>query len=199
MPLPCSTLRCRLLLHPARGAEQSLEGTTAGPWGVPISPSPMKSYTSVAQTAHVLECIAPTTHPQLPVAILGHLPGAGHPQKLLLGVQTPPGVWRLCFGRLLVQRRGALAGSTSSGAIYFTSHQICSPGKRRHAVTADALCSPFGATHTQGWAEKPQQWLPSVRSVMGMRVTFWGPPRCSPRTCSPQDLTFTVSKTCTNL
>lgn len=115
---------CRgLLLHPTWGAEQSLEGAAAGPWGgVPISPCRAKSYASVAQTAHVLECIAPTTHPQLPVAILEHISGAGHPQKLLLGVQTPPGASGPCFSRLLVQHRGALAGGASSGAICFTSH-----------------------------------------------------------------------------
>lgn len=144
------TLRPRrqLLLHPARGTEQSLEGATAGPQGVPISPCRVKSYTSAARMARVLECIAPTTQLQLPVAILGHLPGAGHPQKQLLGVQTPLGASGLCFRRLLVQHRGALAGSASSRAVGFTNHRIHPPGKRRHTVTDMLLSALLLGPHT---------------------------------------------------
>lgn len=142
--LPRSTSHCRWLLPPARGAEQSLEGTTA----VLVSPCQAKSYSSVAQTAHVFECIAPTTHPQLPGGHTGVPPRGWPPPKAALGGADPS----RCLGTVFQQAAGAAQGCVGRQHLFrdYLFHKPLNSSSREKEARSHCRCSLlcfWGNTH----------------------------------------------------
>lgn len=127
-----------------------------------------------------------------------HLPGAGNPQKLRLGMQIPLGASG-CWCNAGVHWQAVPPWCVLWGYLFHKSPNLPCGEKEAGGHCSVALCSAFPAAHIWGQAEQPWWWLRSVRAVAEGYQWSFRVPGCSPRTCLPPDLTFAVSKTCTNL
>lgn len=148
--------------------------------------------------------LCPSSHTSATVHVPGHVSGnkadgnhvetgstedAGHPQNLLLGMQTPQGDWG-CVPAGCWHNTGEHWG-------YLLQKPLNLP--HREEKSWSLLCGSLlssGTMHTQAWEGQWQQ-PQNIRAARGMRVAFWGP--WVLRTCLPPVLTFAVTKTCTNL
>lgn len=120
---------------------------------------------------HYLRCTSPATNGHT-----GASPRGWPPPKAALGGVDPSG----CLEAVFWQAAGTAQGCTGRRHLLrnYLFHKLLDlPSRKTEACRHrwGALCSAFGATHTRGRAEQPQQCLPSVRTSAKMRVAFQGP------------------------